>query len=433
MPDQAGTSDLSLKSTNKSLEEEKDLVLSVKNVSKKFCRSLKRSLFYGAQDVSLELLNLRKESDHLRSGEFWALKDINLELRRGEALGLIGANGSGKTTLLRIISGLIRPDTGTVQVRGRIAPLIALGAGFNPVLTGRENIYANMTILGLSNLEINQCYDAVVDFAEVGEAIEAPLNSYSSGMAARLGFACAIYTRPDILLIDEVLSVGDIRFRLKCDRALHDLRMQGTSFIVVSHFFQGILNICTKAIYLSMGQVRAYGDARSIMETYELDLITSRCTPKKLPFFPDLAQDNNLSGVTILGIYFRNEDNEIIDSPMSGEKVYFCVDCNVYRQLERLGFFVSIYQPTQDNSLMIHLSQEYDNKTFKVSVGRYELRLHLLPLALLRGSYTANVAVKDGMLYSLDSYESLSFDVLSNEIVNRGMVYQKRQWTISQR
>ncbi|MFZ4640076.1 MAG: ABC transporter ATP-binding protein [Nodosilinea sp.] len=410
---------------------ENDLVLCLSNVSKKFCRSLKRSLFYGVQDIGLEVLSLRQECDFLRPGEFWALRDVNLTLRRGEALGLVGANGSGKTTLLRIISGLIRPDTGNVRIRGRVAPLIALGAGFNPVLTGRENVYANMAILGLSKTEIDQRYDAVVEFAEIGEAIESPVHSYSSGMGARLGFACAIYTRPDILLIDEVLSVGDIKFRLKCDRALHDLRVQGTSFIVVSHFFQGILNICTKALYLSRGEVRAYGDARSIMDKYDLDLITVGNASPGLPFFPAAKEEPQSSGVSITGVYFRNSQNTIIDLPASGEEVSFCVACNVSRQIDRLGLYLYIYQPAQDNSLMIHVSQEYDGKTFKVSAGKYELRLHFMPLALLRGSYTAKVALKDGTLYSLDAYDSLSFDVSSNEVVNRGLIYQKRQWTIS--
>ncbi|MBU6230528.1 MAG: ABC transporter ATP-binding protein [Cyanobacteria bacterium REEB459] len=408
-----------------------DLVLCLNDVSKKFCRSLKKSLVYGVQDIASEVLGLRQQCDRLRSGEFWALQNVSLELGRGESLGLVGANGSGKTTLLRIISGLIKPDTGRVHIRGRVAPLIALGAGFNPVLTGRENIYANMAILGLSKPEIDQRYDAVVEFAEIGEAIESPVHSYSSGMAARLGFACAIYTNPDILLIDEVLSVGDIRFRLKCDRALHQLQAQGTSLIVISHFFQGILNICTKALYLSRGEVRAYGDARSIMDKYDLELITVGNASPSLPFFPVAKEELQSSGVGITGVYFRNSQNTIIDVPVSGEEVSFCVSCNVSRQIDRLGLYLYIYQPAQDNSLMIHVSQEYDGKTFKVSAGKYELRLYFLPLALLRGSYTAKVALKDGSLYALDAYDSLSFDVSSNEVVNRGLLYQKRQWTIS--
>ncbi len=192
-----------------------EVVLSVEGVSKKFCRDLKRSLFYGVQDIAGELTGVRQKSDRLRNKEFWALDNVSFELRKGEALGLVGKNGSGKSTLLRIIAGLIKPDLGTVKVTGRVAPLIALGAGFNPILTGRENIYANMSILGLSTKEIDEKFDDVVEFAEIGEAIDAPVQTYSSGMAARLGFASAIHTEPDILLI-EVLPARFILSLIFC-------------------------------------------------------------------------------------------------------------------------------------------------------------------------------------------------------------------------
>ncbi|MGL5878105.1 MAG: ABC transporter ATP-binding protein, partial [Xenococcaceae cyanobacterium] len=236
-----------------------EVVLSVEGVSKKFCRDLKRSLLYAVQDIATELVGIRQKSEKLRRDEFWALKDVSFQVRRGEALGLVGPNGSGKSTLLRIISGLIKPDSGFVEIKGRIAPLIALGAGFNPILTGRENIYANMSILGLSKQEIDERFEAVLDFAEIGVAIDAPVQTYSSGMAARLGFACAIYTEPDILLIDEVLAVGDIKFRAKCYRRLAKLREQGTSFILVSHNSHSILSICESAIYLLKGKVVTVG------------------------------------------------------------------------------------------------------------------------------------------------------------------------------
>jgi ABC-type polysaccharide/polyol phosphate transport system ATPase subunit len=214
---------------------ESEVVLSVEHLSKKYCRHLKRSLFYAFQDIAAELFARGRMSHVLRTGEFWALHDLSFQLRRGQALGLVGANGAGKTTLLRLISGLIRPDTGSIRIKGRVAPLIALGAGFNPILTGRENVYVNMSILGLSRQDIDDRFQDVLNFAEIGDAIDAPVRTYSSGMAARLGFACAIHTEPDILLVDEVLAVGDIKFRAKCYRQLAQLREKGTSFVLVSH------------------------------------------------------------------------------------------------------------------------------------------------------------------------------------------------------
>ena len=252
---------------------EGDTVLRVQGVSKKFCRSLKRSLFYAGLDVSADLFRGRRASDCLRKGEFWALDDVSFELKRGEALGLVGRNGSGKTTLLRLIAGLIKPDAGSIEVRGRLAPLIALGAGFNPILTGRENIVVNLSILGLSRAEIRAVFDEVIDFAEIPEAIDAPLRTYSSGMAARLGFACAMQVRPDILLVDEVLAVGDMRFRMKCYRKLTELRNDGTATILVSHSPIQLIANCETGILIEHGRMVAKGQIQSIWDRYAARLM----------------------------------------------------------------------------------------------------------------------------------------------------------------
>jgi lipopolysaccharide transport system ATP-binding protein len=411
-------------------EADSDLVLSVEGVSKKFCRSLKQSLFYGLRDIASELTGTRKHSNELRPNEFWAVKDVNLELRRGEALGLIGANGSGKTTLLRIISGLIKPDTGIIKARGRVAPLIALGAGFSPILTGRENIYANMSILGLSTKQIDDRFEQVVEFAEIGEAIDAPVQSYSSGMAARLGFACAIHTDPDILLIDEVLAVGDVRFRSKCERKLSELLQNGTSFVLVSHYFQGILNICKSAIYLSKGHLVAAGDARSIMDRYEQDLFSIKLDRTAVPFILPEKTETESAGADILAIYFKDADNNLLESPLSGEPTYVCVRCRLRRPISQLSLFIGIYEPARDNSLVLHMSSAYDEDMIEASPGVYELRAYLPHLGLLPGSYTLSVYVKDGSIYMLDAYESFRFTVGGTDKLNRGMFYQPREWQL---
>ncbi|MBF2003418.1 MAG: ABC transporter ATP-binding protein [Synechococcales cyanobacterium C42_A2020_086] len=408
-----------------------DIVLSVKGVSKKFCRSLKQSLFYGLQDIGAELIGSRQQQRTLRPNEFWALQNVSLTLRRGEAVGLVGANGSGKTTLLRMISGLIKPDSGTIRVRGRVAPLIALGAGFSPILTGRENIYANMSILGLSTAEIDARFDQVVEFAEIGEAIDAPVQSYSSGMAARLGFACAIHTDPDILLIDEVLAVGDARFRSKCERRLSELLQQGTSFVLVSHFFQGILNICQTGIYLAQGRLMASGSARDIMDQYEQDLFSVKRERAAFPFLLPPKSPQDSAGADLVSIYFKDAVGRLMEVPVSGEPVYICVRCKALRPLNALSLFVAIYQPAKDNSLALHMSSAYDQETFAVSPGEYELRVFLPHLGLLPGSYTLNVYLKEGSLYVLDAYESLRFSVKGHEKLNRGQYYQPREWQIT--
>jgi ABC-type polysaccharide/polyol phosphate transport system ATPase subunit len=210
-------------------------LIDVDKVGKKFCRSLKRSLWYGLADVAAEVTGRQAPRTSLRTDEFWAIKDLSLELHAGETLGLIGANGAGKTTLLRILNGLIKPDTGRVTVRGRMQALIALGAGFNPILTGRENLYVNASILKIPKAEIDRRFDSIVEFAGIAPFIDSPVQSYSSGMAVRLGFAVAAHLDPDILLVDEVLAVGDEGFQVKCLNKIGELKTAGTAIILVSH------------------------------------------------------------------------------------------------------------------------------------------------------------------------------------------------------
>src|SRR5438270_5108779 len=199
-----------------------EVIIEANNVSKKFCRSLTHGMKYTAADVMRDTLGLRGANDRLRKSEFWAVKDLSFKLERGECLGLIGANGAGKSTLLKMLNGIIRPDSGAIRMKGRVGALIEVGAGFHPLLTGRENIYINGTILGMSRREIDRKFDAIVDFSGLDAGVlDAPVKSYSSGMYVRLGFSIAAHCEPDILLIDEVLAVGDVTFQSACLRKLH--------------------------------------------------------------------------------------------------------------------------------------------------------------------------------------------------------------------
>jgi lipopolysaccharide transport system ATP-binding protein len=189
-----------------------EVLIRCEGLSKKFCKDFKRSLWYGIKDVTSSFSKKAQHHDVLRKDEFWAVKDISFELRRGECLGLIGHNGAGKSTLLKLLNGLITPDQGQVTMKGRVGALIELGAGFNPVLTGRENIYNNGAVLGFSKEEIDSKLEAIIDFSELRDFIDMPVQNYSSGMKVRLGFAVAAQMEPDILLIDEVLAVGDMGF-----------------------------------------------------------------------------------------------------------------------------------------------------------------------------------------------------------------------------
>jgi homopolymeric O-antigen transport system ATP-binding protein len=204
----------------------------------------------------------------MRGDEFWALRDVSLTARRGEALGIIGHNGAGKSTLLKILTRLLRPTAGYYSTRGRVGALIEVTAGFHPDLTGRENVYLNGSILGMRKSEIATRFDAIVDFAGLNEFIDTPVKRYSSGMNARLGFAIAAHLDPDILIVDEVLSVGDYIFQAKCIDWMRRTVAQGTTVVFVSHNMDAVISLCTKALLLNRGQVLAQGNISDVVSAY---------------------------------------------------------------------------------------------------------------------------------------------------------------------
>ena len=247
---------------------DKDVVIKVENVSKKFTSSIRRSMLNGTTDIAKSMLGIKPRTSVLRKGEFWSLDNINFELKKGEALGLLGVNGSGKSTLLRLLTGIYPPDKGKISIRGRIGALIAVGAGFHPHMTGRENIFLNGIILGMSQKEVEEKMNTIIDFADIGQFIDAPVSTYSSGMSVRLGFAIAINAVPEILLIDEILAVGDMRFQQKCMAKISEVMEKGTTVILVSHAINYIQNLCTKALLLDHGQQIIYGDPVKVIAEY---------------------------------------------------------------------------------------------------------------------------------------------------------------------
>ncbi|MCI5874694.1 MAG: ABC transporter ATP-binding protein [Roseburia sp.] len=200
--------------------------------------------------------------------EFLALKDINLKIKPGEAWGLVGTNGSGKSTLLKLISGILKPYKGEVIVRGSIAPLIELGAGFDAELTARENIFLNGTLLGHSEAFMKEHFDEIVEFAELWDFLDMPIKNYSSGMAARLGFAVATMSRPDILIVDEVLAVGDYEFQEKCKQRMKNMLEQGTTLLYVSHTMESVTALCDHAIWIDKGNEVMQGEVESVCNAY---------------------------------------------------------------------------------------------------------------------------------------------------------------------
>lgn len=254
--------------TKPSTPSDTNTVIKVSNVGKKFCKSLFKSMLYGADDITKTTFGIDPHPEKIRPDEFWALDDVSFELKRGEALGIIGPNGSGKTTLLRLLNGIFMPDKGKIEINGKVGALIELGAGFHSMLTGRENIYINGAVLGMSKKEIDEKFDSIIEFADIGDFLDTPVRNYSSGMYVRLGFAIAIHSEPDILLIDEILAVGDINFRIKCVKFMRKY-IENKSIILVSHFSNDVIALCKETILVSQGKVIKKGKTEDVMGYYE--------------------------------------------------------------------------------------------------------------------------------------------------------------------
>jgi ABC-type polysaccharide/polyol phosphate transport system ATPase subunit len=271
---------MSLRNEENQLLKNNEVIINVENVSKKFSKSLKRSMIYGMTDIFRNTFMMSSKSDRLRKGEFWAVKDVSFEVKESECLGIIGPNGSGKTTLLSMLNGIYMPDKGKIMTKGKVGALIAVGAGFHPMLSGRENIYINGAVLGMNKEEINEKFDSIVEFADIGDFLDMPVKHYSSGMYVRLGFAVAIHCEPDILLVDEILSVGDIKFRDKSQRKFMELLEKGTSVVFVSHNLNTVRRVCDKALMLNKGEVIDYGEVEDVVNNYSLQVYEEGGNPE---------------------------------------------------------------------------------------------------------------------------------------------------------
>lgn len=240
----------------------KNIALSVKDVSMRFNLSAEKT-----DNLKEYIIKLVK--NELMYQEFWALKDINFEVEKGDRLGIMGLNGAGKSTLLKIVAGVLKATTGTIDTKGVVVPLLELGAGFDSQYTGAENIYLYGSVLGYSKEFINEKYKEIIEFSELGKFIDVPVKNYSSGMRARLGFSIATLVEPDILILDEVLSVGDAKFRKKCLHRIQGMFDKGITVLFVSHSTDQVLELCNKGILLEHGHIIAEGEARDVVSIYE--------------------------------------------------------------------------------------------------------------------------------------------------------------------
>ncbi|MFD0762108.1 ABC transporter ATP-binding protein [Lutibacter aestuarii] len=384
--------------------KENEVLVKVEHLSKKFCKDLKTSLWYGVKDLYSNVLG-NTQPRNLRPKEFWAVKDINFELRRGECLGLIGHNGAGKSTLLKILNGLINPDEGKVTIKGRVGALIELGAGFNPILSGRENIYNNGAILGFTRKEIDTKVAAIIDFAELREFIDMPVQNYSSGMKVRLGFAVAAQLEPDVLLIDEVLAVGDLGFVLKCFKTI-DTILPNTAIVFVSHSMPMVSRICSQIILLENGTTQFQGkEVGKAIDLYYNRFIQNETNV----VFTDGSII--LEDIRILNVVKNN--SEIPQLAWGNDfEIYLKFKLNEVKN--NIIFIIVIYDKEQREVAYIKYNEEqltYNefNKCIEFKVKHYRLELS-------KGVYSVDVSVNK--LETKEPYlrvkGALNFQILNN-------------------
>jgi len=345
--------------------------------------------------------------------DFWALRGITLEVPQGSTLGLLGSNGSGKTTLLKIIGGILRPTEGSVTTRGRIAALLALGAGFHIELTGRENVYLNASILGLSRQEIDLLFDAIVAFAELEDFIDTPVKFYSSGMYVRLGFAVAVHVDPQILLVDEVLAVGDIAFQHKCLDKVAEFQREGRTIVVVTHVPDLVQRVCDQAVMLDHGRILQYGEPAEVVREFRLMMV------KK-----DLAYgwDQGTKEIEIVSAELFGADGSTPDAFSPGDELVIQMDLKANVPIEDPVVSFAIHD--QQNQFVFGTNTDWRYVRWPVFEGKHRVQFVLKPLPFVEGRYyvTLGVHSRDSRRVYHVQEQHYSFAVVRG-VENPGMVF----------
>jgi ABC-2 type transport system ATP-binding protein len=325
-------------------------------------------------------LKARLISSRSRAEDFWALRDVSFEIREGESLGLIGHNGSGKTTLLKVIAGIIRPTEGVVRSRGRLAPLLELGAGFHPELTGRENVYLNASFLGLTRRDTDRVYDDIVDFAEIADFMDNQVKFYSSGMLVRLGFAVAVHVDPEILLIDEVLAVGDEAFQAKCLNRIREFQRDGRTIVLVTHALDTVSQVCDRAVMLEHGTLYASGNPRDVVREMRYALLSDD---------PSFVAEEGTREVELAGVSLIREDGTTERPVRLGEDLTIQIDARANQSVHDL---VASFQVLDSANLGVVEGREPIGSI----AGKKRIRFVLRDLSLVPGRYFVTVGLEAG-------------------------------------
>ena len=364
-----------------------DLVLDVENVWKIYCRRLKKAMWYGLKDFGREMIGAGKTRTHkdLRPGEFFAVRDASFQLKQGECLAMLGPNGAGKSTMLKMINGLIRPNGGQITVRGKTGALIELGTGFNPILSGRENIYINAAVLGMKKAEVDRQFDEIVDFAELGHVINDPIKTYSSGMKMRLGFSVAANLQPQLLIMDEVLAVGDVGFRMKCFAHLNKLVEQGVSIVIVTHAVSMLQRIASRAVVFGRGKIVFDGDLETGTTVYEEMMAVSHQDNKR----PETATSENAA--LIEKVEIQNDLGQKQTEFGTGDPIKVKIRLKAQAKLKNARLVVALSSPV--HGTVFSTSTPYQDVQFDLDPPGQTVTLTFDRVPLLIGAYYFNISL----------------------------------------
>lgn len=352
--------------------------------------------------------------------DFSALSNVSFEVVKGDSVGILGHNGAGKSTLLQLLTGTLTATSGTIKTNGRIAALLELGAGFNPEFTGKENVYMNAAILGLNKREIDEKYDDILKFADIGDFIHRPVKTYSSGMYVRLAFSVAVHIEPEILIIDEALAVGDIRFQMKCLEYMEGLKKTGTTILFVSHSPEQVKRFCNKAIWLNKGEVKDLGDANLICDRY-----------KDWMSFGGENEVNSVENKPQIKIPARitkvSLDKSVVNTgdDLTCEVTYEVFDENIHGLL--MG--VAIYKPNRD--YIFGANTHLDEVKIPILQGEHKVKYKLKNIPLLPGYFDLDVGIfTEKSLVSIDYATSAKRFEVHNDYQSEGLVNIEHNWII---
>lgn len=421
-----------------------DTILQVENLGKKYLIKHQQQVSYTAlRDVITDKVkslgkriifpwNHKQSSTHSTTEEFWALKDISFKVKQGEVVGIIGRNGAGKSTLLKILSRITEPTKGRIRINGRVASLLEVGTGFHPELTGRENIFLNGAILGMGKAEIKRKFDEIVAFAEIEKFLDTPVKRYSSGMYVRLAFAVAAHLEPEILLVDEVLAVGDAAFQKKCLGKMGDVAKEGRTVLFVSHNMGAVRHLCSSVIHLDHGRVVGTGSVESIIDQY-------------LRGIPSIDSNSPKTAAKFLReIEFIDSSSHKVDSILAGSggsfRVHFEVNGDV---LTNVCVTIGVYELTGIKVVQLTTDHAYEKPTIEILSGKGHIDCQMDEILLTPGQYRVNVAFDghkgngtfhDGIANGcqLTVMPSDYYGTLRMKTNEEGFVLVKQRWIIEE-